>query len=165
MYEGGLYITSQGFLFDVFDCDMGYHLSLFNSDLEEIDGGLLETDDWEEENFVVTEGLALCGCINTQWWELNRIFQSYSGDLRNWKEFFDEQPKLLSFYIRAYINGLSYDEVERYIHIYKSFGRDIGIDFFRQISAFMYERDLDILQAEKGNEEWNAITNFLRKSN
>ena len=163
MYEGGLYITDHGFVFDVFDCDMGYHLSLFNSDFEEMDGGLLETDDWEEENFVVTEGLAVCGCINTQWWEVNHTFQSYSGDLRNWTDFFEEQPKFASFYIRSYVSGLSYEEAERYIHIFKFSGRDIGIDIFRQISSYMYERDLDILQAEKGNEEWKVIMRFLRK--
>lgn len=106
MYEGGLYITSQGFLFDVFDCDMGYHLSLFNSDLEEIDGGLLETDDWEEENFVVTEGLALCGCIDTKWWDVNTVFQKYSGKEMNWDDYIFEHPEEVVFFIQAFVNEM-----------------------------------------------------------
>ena len=60
MFTGGFYETTEnGFILEVHDCDDGYDFTVYDYDLKEVDGGILETEDWLEEDFVVKECYAM----------------------------------------------------------------------------------------------------------
>lgn len=58
-YRGGIYKTVKGKLLEVNECDDGYDFTLTGRDHKEIDGGVLEGDEWLSEDFVLYEALSL----------------------------------------------------------------------------------------------------------
>lgn len=58
-YQGGYYRLENGELLEVQECDEGYDFSLYDAKVNLLDGGVLESDEWLEECFVVKEVLTL----------------------------------------------------------------------------------------------------------
>lgn len=58
-YRGGIYRTAKGNLLEVHECDDGYDYTLSDRNNKEIDGGVLEGDEWLSEDFVLYEALSL----------------------------------------------------------------------------------------------------------
>ena len=58
-YFGGYYKLENGNLLEVQECDEGYDFSLYDEAVNLLDGGVLESDEWLEECFVVKEVLTL----------------------------------------------------------------------------------------------------------
>ena len=58
-YRGGIYKTVQGNMLEVHECDDGYDFTLTDKSSNDIDGGILEGDEWLAEEFVLYEALAL----------------------------------------------------------------------------------------------------------
>ncbi len=75
VYQGGYYKMSNGDYMEITDCDDGYDFTIYDADGEEIDGGILESDDWLEEKFVVTECIALVGYVNSGYEPVENIFE------------------------------------------------------------------------------------------
>ena len=58
-YFGGYYKLENGKLLEVQECDDGYDFSVYDAEVNLLDGGVLESDEWLEECFVVKEVLTL----------------------------------------------------------------------------------------------------------
>ena len=58
-YRGGIYKTVKGNLLEIHVTCGGYDFTLSNKEQEDIDGGVLEGDEWLAEEFVLYEALAL----------------------------------------------------------------------------------------------------------
>lgn len=60
IFDGGFYEVNDTFLLEIHECDEGYDFSLYNKEsLHLIDGGILESKDWLEEDFTVKECLKM----------------------------------------------------------------------------------------------------------
>ena len=60
-YQGGYYRLENGELLEVQECDEGYDFSLYDAKVNLLDGGVLETQEWLKEEFVMQEVLGLLG--------------------------------------------------------------------------------------------------------
>lgn len=60
-YQGGYYRLENGELLEVQECDDGYDFSLYDAKVNLLDGGVLETQEWLKEEFVMQEVLGLLG--------------------------------------------------------------------------------------------------------
>lgn len=60
-YQGGYYSLENGELLEVQECDEGYDFSLYDAKVNLLDGGILESNDWLKEEFVMQEVLGLLG--------------------------------------------------------------------------------------------------------
>ena len=60
-YQGGYYRLENGELLEVQECDEGYDFSLYDAEVNLLDGGVLETQEWLKEEFVMQEVLGLLG--------------------------------------------------------------------------------------------------------
>ena len=60
-YFGGYYKLENGNLLEVQECDAGYDFSLYDAEVNLLDGGVLETQEWLKEEFVMQEVLGLLG--------------------------------------------------------------------------------------------------------
>ena len=60
-YQGGYYRLENGELLEVQECDEGYDFSLYDAKVNLLDGGILETQEWLKEEFVMQEVLCLLG--------------------------------------------------------------------------------------------------------
>lgn len=60
-YQGGYYRLENGELLEVQECDEGYDFSLYDAKVNLLDGGILESNDWLKEEFVMQEVLGLLG--------------------------------------------------------------------------------------------------------
>ena len=58
-YFGGYYKLENGKLLEVQECDDGYDFSVYDAEVNLLDGGVLESDEWLEECFAVKEVLTL----------------------------------------------------------------------------------------------------------
>lgn len=60
-YQGDYYRLENGELLEVQECDEGYDFSLYDVKVNLLDGGVLETQEWLKEEFVMQEVLGLLG--------------------------------------------------------------------------------------------------------
>ena len=60
-YQDGYYRLENGELLEVQECDDGYDFSLYDAKVNLLDGGVLETQEWLKEEFVMREVLGLLG--------------------------------------------------------------------------------------------------------
>ena len=60
-YQGGYYRLENGELLEVQECDEGYDFSLYDAKVNLLDGGVLEAQEWLNEEFVMQEVLGLLG--------------------------------------------------------------------------------------------------------
>lgn len=60
-YQGGYYKLENGELLEVQECDEGYDFSLYDAKVNLLDGGVLEAQEWLNEEFVMQEVLGLLG--------------------------------------------------------------------------------------------------------
>ena len=60
-YQGGYYSLENGVLLEVQECDEGYDFSLYDAKVNLLDGGVLEAQEWLNEEFVMQEVLGLLG--------------------------------------------------------------------------------------------------------
>jgi hypothetical protein len=60
-YQGGYYRLENGELLEVQECDEGYDFSLYDAKVNSLDGGVLEAQEWLNEEFVMQEVLGLLG--------------------------------------------------------------------------------------------------------
>lgn len=60
-YQGGYYSLENGELLEVQECDEGYDFSLYDAKVNLLDGGVLEAQEWLNEEFVMQEVLGLLG--------------------------------------------------------------------------------------------------------
>ena len=60
-YQGGYYRLEIGELLEVQECDEGYDFSLYDAKVNLLDGGVLEAQEWLNEEFVMQEVLGLLG--------------------------------------------------------------------------------------------------------
>ena len=60
-YQVGCYRLENGELLEVQECDEGYDFSLYDAKVNLLDGGILESNDWLKEEFVMQEVLGLLG--------------------------------------------------------------------------------------------------------
>ena len=60
-YQGGYYRLENGELLEVQECDEGYDFSLYDGKVNLLDGGVLEAQEWLNEEFVMQEVLGLLG--------------------------------------------------------------------------------------------------------
>ena len=60
-YQGGYYRLENGELLEVQECDEGYDFSLYDAKVNLLDGGVLEAQEWWNEEFVMQEVLGLLG--------------------------------------------------------------------------------------------------------
>lgn len=60
-YRGGLYRTVDGNILEIHDTCEGYDFTLYDKDMNDIDGGVLEGQDWLSEEVVISEALAFTG--------------------------------------------------------------------------------------------------------
>ena len=60
-YQVGCYRLENGELLEVQECDEGYDFSLYDAEVNLLDGGVLETQEWLKEEFVMQEVLGLLG--------------------------------------------------------------------------------------------------------
>ena len=60
-YQVGCYRLENGELLEVQECDEGYDFSLYDAKVNLLDGGVLETQEWLKEEFVMQEVLGLLG--------------------------------------------------------------------------------------------------------
>lgn len=74
VYRGGFYKMRNGDYMEISDCDDGYDFTVYGPDGKELDGGILESDDWLEEAYVVTECIALAGYENATYELTENIF-------------------------------------------------------------------------------------------
>lgn len=61
IYQGGYYRLENGKLLEVQECDEGYDFSVYDAEVNLLDGGILESDDWLKEEYVMQEVLGLLG--------------------------------------------------------------------------------------------------------
>ena len=61
IYQGGYYRLETGKLLEVQECDEGYDFSVYDAEVNLLDGGILESDDWLKEEYVMQEVLGLLG--------------------------------------------------------------------------------------------------------
>ena len=61
IYQGGYYRLENGKLLEVQECDEGYDFSLYDAKVNLLDGGVLETQEWLKEEFVMQEVWGLLG--------------------------------------------------------------------------------------------------------
>ena len=61
IYQGGYYRLENGKLLEVLECDEGYDFSVYDAEVNLLDGGILESDDWLKEEYVMQEVLGLLG--------------------------------------------------------------------------------------------------------
>ena len=76
VYQGGYYKVGDEYYLEVFDCQDGYEFTLYDAQFNEIDGGILESEDWLEEDFVVKESVGLAGCESIDY-EITENFLEY----------------------------------------------------------------------------------------
>ena len=60
-YQVGCYRLENGELLEVQECDEGYDFSLYDAKVNLLDGGVLEAQEWLNEEFVMQEVLGLLG--------------------------------------------------------------------------------------------------------
>lgn len=60
-YQGDYYRLENGELLEVQECDEGYDFSLYDAKVNLLDGGVLEAQEWLNEEFVMQEVLGLLG--------------------------------------------------------------------------------------------------------
>ena len=60
-YQGGYYRLENGELLEVQECDEGYDFSLYDAKVNLLDGGVLEAQEWLNEEFVMQGVLGLLG--------------------------------------------------------------------------------------------------------
>lgn len=61
IYQDGYYRLENGKLLEVQECDEGYDFSVYDAEVNLLDGGILESDDWLKEEYVMQEVLGLLG--------------------------------------------------------------------------------------------------------
>ena len=60
-YQGGYYRLENERLLEVQECDEGYDFSVYDAEVNLLDGGVLEAQEWLNEEFVMQEVLGLLG--------------------------------------------------------------------------------------------------------
>ena len=60
-YQGGYYRLENERLLEVQECDEGYDFSVYDAEVNLLDGGILESNDWLKEEYVIQEVLGLLG--------------------------------------------------------------------------------------------------------
>ena len=58
-YQDGYYLLENGQFLEVHECDDGYDFTIYNKNFDEVDGGVLMSQEWLTESYVVREVLAL----------------------------------------------------------------------------------------------------------
>ena len=82
---------------------------------------------------------------------------------QDWDDEYWKDEKRIEMYLKAINAELDIFDGDRYVHLYDVFGIDIGVDVFLDLDHYMYEDGWDIIEIQKGNDEYEIAEEWLKK--
>jgi len=92
---------------------------------------------------------------------IQKKLNDYFGIEQDFTEPYWDDMNRVKMYLECIKNDLHPCDADRYVHIYDLFGKDVGIKKFFDIDSKMYNRSLDILDAEEKNKEYKELKKLL----